>query len=405
MTGIADLATAPADNDHQRHHHRLIGRLVTAGVLSDPAWLEAFARTPRDQFLDQIWRPVGPDRWELVGPGHPDWLRMAFADTTCVTDLVDPRGAPTGSPAVPGEPVAGMPGCAVPAPSLAAAILHAADIAPTHQVLQIGTGSGWTAALLCHRIHDLRVITVEHDPQRARQAGTRLAGLGLRPRLIVADAIHRYHWQVDAGGDYPQSLRFNRVVSTVAVHSIPTSWLTHTAPGGVIVTPLRGNALGGPLIHLTVTEPGAALGRFLPDTAALPDQYRLYDDPALLDAALNSASPFPDTDTIDPADLHHSGLQMFFSLFTTHVFATTPGFWWLLHPDSTARIDVTTGDVAHRGDAYLWQYLRGLYQMWCQWERPTRRRFGITITPCPHMPNKPATHRVWLDQPTNIILL
>jgi protein-L-isoaspartate O-methyltransferase len=49
-------------------------------------------------------------------------------------------------------------------PGLVAIMLHALDVRDRHRVLQIGTGTGYTAGLLCERLGSHQVTTVDIDP-------------------------------------------------------------------------------------------------------------------------------------------------------------------------------------------------------------------------------------------------
>ena len=72
-------------------------------------------------------------------------------------------------------------------PSLMARMLEALDVRDGHRVLEIGTGTGYNAALLCHRLGACNVVSIDIDPTLIVATRKRLAGLGHHPTLVVGD--------------------------------------------------------------------------------------------------------------------------------------------------------------------------------------------------------------------------
>lgn len=94
-------------------------------------------------------------------------------------------------------------------------------------MLELGTGTGWNAALLARRAGAGRVVSVEADPESAASARARLDAAVARVEVVVAD-----------GGDgWSAGAPYKRVVSTYAVERVPWSWVAQARPGERIVTP------------------------------------------------------------------------------------------------------------------------------------------------------------------------
>lgn len=82
------------------------------------------------------------------------------------------------------------PTVSVPAPSAALAALRELTLTPAvRRVLDVGTGSGWTAALLAALVPHGTVTTLEIDPHTARRADTALTRSGARVRTIQGDGL------------------------------------------------------------------------------------------------------------------------------------------------------------------------------------------------------------------------
>jgi protein-L-isoaspartate(D-aspartate) O-methyltransferase len=99
--------------------------------------------------------------------------------------------------------------------------------AETHRVLEIGTGSGYQAAVLSPLVKS--VYTIEIVPELARSAAKRLADLGYK-NVVVREGNGYAGWAEKAP--------FDRVILTAAPDDIPQALIAQLAPGGRLVAPL-----------------------------------------------------------------------------------------------------------------------------------------------------------------------
>ncbi|MFE5742205.1 methyltransferase domain-containing protein [Streptomyces celluloflavus] len=203
---------------------------VTAGA---PAWHDAVRNTLRHLLVPRWWRriPNSPAReWELadLAEDSPERLHAAYTDETLVT-----RVGPTHADhAAPGERGKGDPTSSSTLPGLIVSMAHRLDVQPGHKVLDVGTGSGYSAGLFARRFGDENVTSVDVDPYLVEAARTRLAGFGRTPRLAA----------VDATGELPEP-EYDRIMATVSVRPVPASWLRALRPGGRLVTTIAHTAL------------------------------------------------------------------------------------------------------------------------------------------------------------------
>ncbi|AIR98441.1 methyltransferase domain-containing protein [Streptomyces glaucescens] len=208
---------------------------------ADPVWREAFAAVPRHVFVPYYYVGV-LGGYERRWGEHPDprarerWVKGAYADAPLATRLRDGELLSSSSQ-----------------PSLMALMLAALEVRDGDRVLEIGTGSGYNAALLTHRLGDGDLVTtVDLEPEITESARRHLDAAGYHPVVVTGDGAR----------GVPGRAPFDRIIATCALPSIPPAWLAQCRPGGRILTPL---ATG--LVLLTVAGPGQAEGRFL-DTAA-----------------------------------------------------------------------------------------------------------------------------------------
>jgi protein-L-isoaspartate(D-aspartate) O-methyltransferase len=112
-------------------------------------------------------------------------------------------------------------------PYMVALMTEAVALTGTERVLEVGTGSGYQAAILSMLCAE--VFTVERRPALAARAGRVLAELGIGNfTLAVGDGAH----------GYPEAAPFDAIVVTAAARAIPTSLRGQLAEGGRMVIPV-----------------------------------------------------------------------------------------------------------------------------------------------------------------------
>ena len=117
-------------------------------------------------------------------------------------------------------------------------------------VLQVGTGTGYTTALRYERLGSNKVTTIDIDidPDLSNDARTRLHHVGYTPIVATGNGAQ----------GYAPNAPYDAILATCALRRIPADLLAQATPGARIVAPL---ATG--LIALDVTAPDQANGRFL----------------------------------------------------------------------------------------------------------------------------------------------
>jgi protein-L-isoaspartate(D-aspartate) O-methyltransferase len=128
-------------------------------------------------------------------------------------------------------------------PFIVALMTDLLQVGPGAVVLEVGTGSGYQAAVLAHLVQE--VHTVEIIPELADSAAARLDRLGY-------DNVRTY-----AGDGYygvPEPAPYDGIVVTAAAHQVPPPLIQQLKPGGRMVIPVGG---GFALQHLMLVEKGA----------------------------------------------------------------------------------------------------------------------------------------------------
>jgi protein-L-isoaspartate(D-aspartate) O-methyltransferase len=121
-------------------------------------------------------------------------------------------------------------------------------VRPEHRVLEVGTGSGYQAAVLSRLARE--VVTVERYRTLAETARARLAALGYENvDVIVGDGF--------AG--VPERAPFDRIIVTAAAEDVPRALTKQLADGGVMVLPLGPH--GGMQYLVKLTKSAGKLAR------------------------------------------------------------------------------------------------------------------------------------------------
>lgn len=366
---------------------RLATELRDAGVLTDQAWWDAFAATPRHVFV-----PSFIDGDHVVGAGSDEdrWLEAVYSDEAMLTQTRTHTD---------GELLAQeLPTSSSSAPSVMAVMLDRLAVQPGSSVLEIGTGTGYNAALLCHRLGEASVASIDIDPALVTLARRRLNDAGHRPAMIAKDGTT----------GWAQRAPYDRIIATCAVTHVPPEWIGQLAEGGRIVAPLVGP--GGGLMVLDKTAPDEVSGGFdLHSVGFMP----LRDQVA-------EALPSGETMSFAGTGLPHCGLTR---LDPREIAGASEDqlLFLLLHlpgldvagardqdidssslvvytGDAMAEVDLTpTTDhgwaVQQRGAYRLWDTVEHAARAWTELGQPGRSRLGITAL------DRVDRQYVWLDSP------
>ncbi len=183
---LSPTVSAAAD-ERARERHAMVKEQIAARGVTDPVTLKALQQVPRHRFV-----PAAQSRY-------------AYED----------RPLPIGQ------------GQTISQPFIVGYMTEIIHPGPGKKILEIGTGSGYQAAVLAAT--GAQVYTIEIIPELAASAAARLQQLGYR-KLMAKTADGYYGWAEHAP--------FDAIVVTAATEFVPPPLIEQLADGGLMVIPV-----------------------------------------------------------------------------------------------------------------------------------------------------------------------
>ncbi|HEX2890194.1 protein-L-isoaspartate(D-aspartate) O-methyltransferase [Vineibacter terrae] len=167
--------------------------------------------------------------------------REAFVSRTFVERAYDNMALPIGF------------GQTISQPQVVAAMTQALDIGARMKVLEIGTGSGYQAAILARLAR--RVFTIERYKMLSRDAERRL--LDLRVHNVV------FHVG-DGTKGWPPQAPYDRIIVTAAAGEMPMTLVDQLAVGGIMLVPVGPDPVNQTVERVVKTEHGITREELMP---------------------------------------------------------------------------------------------------------------------------------------------
>ncbi|MCD0449095.1 methyltransferase domain-containing protein [Actinocorallia sp. API 0066] len=359
--------------------------LAAAGVINDGdhasrLWRTALHEVPRHLFVPDTGYAQAQGRHGASRPidrrsNTTDWWNAVYEDASIITQRSDGNADVTDTTA--------PPTCSLSAPTVAVRFLYALGLRDGHRVLDVGTGTGWTSAVLAWRLGDEAVTTIEIDDGLADTAASNLAAAGREPRLVIGDGT--------AG--HPDGGPYDRIHVTAGVRDIPSAWIEQTRPGGLVVLPwMPWAGAWGHLLALDVLGDGTAVGRLTGDGGFMMLRSQRVDgierqgaatdtvtglDPRLV-AQAEPGAQLAITEATGPLVLD-TGWERDGAAWRQRVSVARPGGeGWA---DVYWTRDAERFDVRQSADVPLWSLVEAAYLGWLRAGRPGRDSYRLTVTP------------------------
>jgi protein-L-isoaspartate(D-aspartate) O-methyltransferase len=171
----------------EKAREQMVAEAIAGAGIKNPRVIEAMRRTPRHEFVP------------------PDQRHLAYYD----------MALPIGF------------GQTISPPFVVALMTEALDPQPTDRVLEVGTGSGYQAAVLSPLVKE--VYTIEIVEPLARRAAETLARLGYKNVFVKAG---------DGYLGWPEKAPFDKIIVTCSPEEVPQPLVEQLAEGGRLVIPV-----------------------------------------------------------------------------------------------------------------------------------------------------------------------
>lgn len=369
-----------------------LGRFLLASDSMAPDWVRTFEAVDRATFLPDVMWPfdqeTGTSRTVAKADDPAGWLRWADTNVPITTQWDD--GSHSGPE--PGQ----VATSSASMPSVVMSMLRDLDVHEGLKVLEIGTGTGWNAALLAHRLGDRNVTTVEVDPAVTQAAREALRRADLRPYVFEDDGFLGYR----------PNAPYDRVIVTCGLRTIAPAWMEQTRPGGLLLVPW-----GTPysnqdaVARLVVQDDGTAAGHFTGPVQFMkmrsqrlpwPQHAEYVPDDWMGIAERSSTKVRARQFNGGPYDVAEfvTGLQV---QDCAHAGGEVSAWFYGLTDKSWAAVKFATddapGEVYQWGSRRLWNQVEAATAWWAGQGRPGLERFGLTAAA--------EGQTIWLDSPTN----
>lgn len=187
LAGLMEALPARASDPYQAARELMVAQHLKARDITDPRVLAAMGHVPRHRFVPEAW------------------AAMAYGD----------HPLPIGSDQT------------ISQPYIVALMTQWAELKPGDKVLEVGTGSGYQAAVLAELTD--KVFTIEIIPELASTATARLKELGYgRVRVRCGDGYQ----------GWPEEAPFAAILVTAAAKQVPPALEAQLTEGGRLIIPL-----------------------------------------------------------------------------------------------------------------------------------------------------------------------
>ncbi|MCD6525025.1 MAG: protein-L-isoaspartate(D-aspartate) O-methyltransferase [Thermococcus sp.] len=195
------------EEELRRLWKRTVKNLELEGILRDERVKEAFLKLPRYLFVEEKYR------------------KYAHLD----------------------EPLPIPAGQTISAPHMVAIMLQLAELKPGMNVLEVGTGSGWNAALMAELVKG-EVYTIERIPELVEFARRNLERAGIKNVHVILG---------DGSKGFPPKAPYDRIIVTAGAPEVPKPLIEQLKPGGKLIIPVGSYHLWQDLLEVIKMKDGS----------------------------------------------------------------------------------------------------------------------------------------------------
>ncbi|MFQ6033812.1 MAG: methyltransferase domain-containing protein [Candidatus Bipolaricaulia bacterium] len=347
----------------------------------------AFRRVERHRLLEWLYLEDDESKFEYAGKRFarrdfdlqdpdPALLEVIYSDRALLTRLDPPSSTSQ--------------------PTLVAEMLELLELGRGMNVLEIGAGTGYNAALMQEIVGDGGHITaIDIQEEVVEQTRRLLEAAGYDKIEIIAK---------DGAFGHPENAPYDRIVATVGCPDISFRWAEQLADGGFMLIPLQHGGEGfDPLVQIW-KEDGKLIGRFVGWSGFMSIRGELEVEQRVSFAGQQSlrgrepTAEYPLFGSLKELnELRGKGQWEEFQAFPLFLaLADERAYWGGLFDEEKGVILIDRKKIALYGDESLYQDLKGLCEQWEGLGRPGLSDWRLEFFPRGHAPKIAEQEGAWV---------
>ncbi|EFH85687.1 methyltransferase domain-containing protein [Ktedonobacter racemifer] len=354
----------------REHQQRLVSNIQAIQDLS-PSVAEAFLTVPRHPFLSHYYvHRAGTREWTRYERKESrEWYEHIYKDQPLVT-RVDEYGRTLSSSSQ---------------PSVMARMLDVLDVQAGMKVLEVGTGTGYNAALLAQLTKDPRFITtIDIDSTALEEARQALKEVGNEDGMTIATG--------DGSAGYHQNAPYDRIVVTASSPHVPLAWMQQLKPQGILVCVLqpRYAPLGG-ILKAQKQEEGLK-GQIVGPASFMVLRDEHYAKRNIqIDMRASCITSFPHSPSLFPLNLlrenHHFSFFLYKRIPDLHTFQRPKEQEMIFYQYSSPQGYLVFNQRTHQVSLYgirscaysIWNQLVSTYSLWLHCGTPSITQYHFEM--------------------------
>ncbi len=347
--------------------NQMVSELKELGAITSIQVEKAFSKVLRHKFLETFYLPGDlkqPIEHKLNNPDS-EHLKLIYSNNSLVTRISN-----------------GFPSSSTSEPMLMARMLELLALSPQLKVLEIGTGTGYNAALISEIVGEQNlVVSVDIQEDVITQTQRLLSNAGYpNINLVLGDGFHGVQEQAP----------YDRIIATVGCFDISPYWVNQLSTSGLMILPLHH---GGwtPLVKIWWQE-DTLKGKVVGISGFMPfkgDQFA--DEPAPF--GFMSSFPieeFEELPLFDNLEVEHTSNFLMWSAFPVDFYyfitiSDSRAFWDMKPPgyglydkqQGIILISPRKNCILLKGDRKLYSRLQEIYENWLELGKPSPFDYDI----------------------------
>lgn len=351
---------------------QMVTELKNKGAIKSIEVEKAFSKVLRHKLIETFYLPQDLKRPIVNNPDNPDseHLKLIYTNKSLITRISD-----------------GKPSSSTSEPMLMAHMLELLALSPKLKVLEIGTGTGYNAALISEVVEDQTlVVSVDIQEDVITQTKRLLSNAGYpKINLVLGDGFYGVE----------EEAPYDRIIATVGTQDLSPYWVAQLSTSGFMILPLYHGGWN-PLVKVWWQD-GILKGKVLGISGFMPFQGNEF---AYNPSPLGSMTSFPaieefeELPLFDDLEAEHNrnplmwsafpiGFQYFIAVCDSRAVwgMKPPGYGLYDEQEGIILVSPQKNCILLKGNRKLYERLHELYENWSHLGKPNPFDYDIEFLP------------------------